>query len=150
MAEKNNANKVPRWFSVMEAPKLPPIENRETAKYGPKYAFLVILGQILAFLINLVPCPTKKNANVVPKWLSDMWVPELLLLSKMIRMFGLKTAIFAPKYTFSGTYRPCWLKMPCWLVGWWFLCAGYISCKTPIYFIIMVTILIIHQLRELI
>ena len=27
----------------------------------PKYAFLVILGQILAFLIHSMLCPTKKN-----------------------------------------------------------------------------------------
>ena len=31
----------------------------KTAKFGPKYAVLVILGQILAFLAHFVPCPTK-------------------------------------------------------------------------------------------
>ena len=61
----------------------------KTAKFGPKYAFLVILGQILVLL------PPEKN-----------------------RIFGPKTAIFAPKYVFLGT-RPCrliWCPVGC-LVG---------------------------------
>ena len=33
----------------------------KTAKFGPKCAFLVILGQILAFSALFVPCPTKKQ-----------------------------------------------------------------------------------------
>ena len=51
---KNNADKLSRWFSVMLVSKLllTPIKTRifgpKTAKFGPKYAFLVILGQILA------------------------------------------------------------------------------------------------------
>ena len=50
-------NEVPRWFSVIWVPKLllSPVKVRifgpKTAKFGPKYAFLVIFGQILAFLI---------------------------------------------------------------------------------------------------
>ena len=43
------------------------------------------------------------NANEVPQWFSDIWVPELLLPPNIIRMFGPKTAIFAPKYAFLGT-----------------------------------------------
>ena len=51
---------MPKWFSVMLAPKLllTPIKIRifgpKTAKFGPKYAFLVILGQ--ALLAHLVSC----------------------------------------------------------------------------------------------
>ena len=55
--------------------------------------------------------------------------------SKVIMMFGPKTAIFAPKYAFFGTYRPCWLIWyPAgWLVG---SCgAGAVSRKTPIHFL---------------
>ena len=44
---KNNANKVPRWFSVMGVPQLwlPPVKiirffGPKTTKFGPKYAFL--------------------------------------------------------------------------------------------------------------
>ena len=35
-----------------------------------------------------------------------MWVPKLLLPPVKIRIFGPKTAIYAPKYAFSGTYKP--------------------------------------------
>ena len=77
--------------------------GQKTAKFDPKYAFLLNLGLILAFLIHFSTMPDKKNnANEVPRWLSDMWVPELLLRPKMIRMFGPKTAIFATKYASLG------------------------------------------------
>ena len=69
----------------------------KTAKFGPNYAFLVILGQILAFLIHLVPCPANKSMR---KWFSDMWVPELLLPPKIIRISGLKRA-FLPQNVLS-------------------------------------------------
>ena len=47
----------------------------------------------------------KNNAKEVPRWFSYRWVPELLPPPKTIRMFGPKTAIFASKYAFLGTYR---------------------------------------------
>ena len=62
---KNNANKLPKWFFVMLVPKLllNPIKIRlfgpKMAKFGQKSSFLVILGQILAFLAHIVQCPTK-------------------------------------------------------------------------------------------
>ena len=97
-------------FSAMWVPKLllTPKKIRifgpKTANFGPKYAFVVILGEILAFLAHLVPCPTKKKqCEEVPQWFSDIWVPELLLPSNIIRMFCPKTAFFAPKYAFFGT-----------------------------------------------
>ena len=72
-----------------------------------------------------------------------MWVPELLLPLKMIRMFGLKTAIFAPKYAFLGTYSPCrliWCPFG-WLVGG---CgARAVSRKTPIYFILVIVVIVV-------
>ena len=58
--QKNNANKVPRCFSVMWVPKLlqSPVRIRifcpKTAKYGPKLAFLVNLGQ--AMQAYSMPC----------------------------------------------------------------------------------------------
>ena len=64
--QKNNADKLPRWFSVMLVPKLllTPIKIRifgpKTAKFGPKSAFLVILGQILPFFAPFVQFLTKK------------------------------------------------------------------------------------------
>ena len=57
---KNNASKVPRLFSVMWVPKLllSPVRIRifcpKMTKFGPKLAFLVILGQALP--AHLVPC----------------------------------------------------------------------------------------------
>ena len=67
-------DKLPRWFSVMLVPKLllTPIKIRffgpKTAKFGTKYAFLVILGQILPFFAHFVQCLTKNNVNKVPRW----------------------------------------------------------------------------------
>ena len=72
--QKNDANKLSRWFSVMLVPKLllTPIKIRifgpKTAKIGPKSAFLVILGQILPFFAHFVQCPKKNNVNKVPRW----------------------------------------------------------------------------------
>ena len=71
---KNNADKLSRWFSVMLVPKLllTPIKIRifgpKTAKFGPKSAFLVILGQILPFFAHFVQWPTKNNVYKVPRW----------------------------------------------------------------------------------
>ena len=45
----------------------------------------------------------------MPQWFSGMCLPKLFLPHKIIRMFGPKTAIFAPKYSFICTYRPCLL-----------------------------------------
>ena len=70
---KNDASKVFRWFSVIWVPKLLliPIKIRnfvpKKAKFGQKYDFLVILGQMLAFLAHFVPCPTKKQCK--KRWL---------------------------------------------------------------------------------
>ena len=64
---------------------------------------------------SFTPSPPK-NGHFWP-----IWSPE--------------TAIFAPKYAFFGTYRPCWLIWyPAgWLVG---SCgAGAVSRKTPIHFL---------------
>ena len=58
----------------MKVPKLllTPMKIRffglKTVKFGPKYAFLVILGQILPFFAHFVQCPTKNNVNEVPRW----------------------------------------------------------------------------------
>ena len=40
------------------------------ANFGPKVVFLVIFGQILAFLAHLMPCPIKNIANKVDRWFS--------------------------------------------------------------------------------
>ena len=64
--------------SIMWVPKLllTPIKIRlfgpKTAKFGPKSAFLVILGQILPFFAHFVQCPTKN------KFEQGAWVGFLL------------------------------------------------------------------------
>ena len=35
----------------------------KTVKIGPKYSFLVILGQIFPFFAHFVQCPTKKQCE---------------------------------------------------------------------------------------
>ena len=53
LPKKNNANKVPRWVSIMLVQKLllPPLKIRsfgpKTAKFGPKLTFLAHLIQFL-------------------------------------------------------------------------------------------------------
>ena len=39
------------------------IFGQKTAKFGPKYAFLVIFGQILPFFAHFVQCPTKNQCE---------------------------------------------------------------------------------------
>ena len=63
------------------------------AKYWPSDPFGAIPDQ-------------KNNANEVPRVFFYMLVPELLLPPKIIKMYGPKTAVFAPEYAFLGTYRP--------------------------------------------
>jgi len=127
LAQKN-AKKVPGWFSFLWVPKLfPPlvkirIFGPKTTRSGPKYAFLVILGQILVLLIHLVPCLTKITMRT--RFLGGFlicWYQNFFSLPK-------KTAIFAQKYAFFGTYRTCRLI---WCpVGWCLWCAGCISQDT--------------------
>ena len=56
-------------FSIMWVPKLllTPIKisifGPKTSKIGPKYAFLVILGQTLPFFAHFVQCPTKNQCK---------------------------------------------------------------------------------------
>ena len=60
---KNNANDVSRWFSDMSVQKLsltpPKIRyfGQKAVKSGPKIVFFYF-GQIMDFLVHLVPCPT--------------------------------------------------------------------------------------------
>ena len=77
-----------------------------------------------------------------------MWVPEVLLPPKRIRMIGPKTAIFVPKYAFLGRDRPCrlnWCPLG-WVVG---SCGAWaVSCKTPIYLITLLEVQYIAQLSQ--
>ena len=85
-------------FSVTWVPKLllPLVRIRifrpKTAKFGPKYLFLVILGHILAFLAHFGPWSTKITMRIrCLGGFSVMCVPELLLSPVKIRIFCPKT-----------------------------------------------------------
>ena len=101
---KNDANKLSRWFSVMLVPKLllTPIKiwlfGPKSAKFGPKSAFLVILGQILPFFAHFVQWPTKNNVYKVPRW--------------VFRYVGNKTYDFSSrKRDFLPKNGQIWLKI---------------------------------------
>ena len=142
---KNNSNKLPKWFSVMSVPKLllNPIKIRlfgpKTAKFGPKSAFLVILGQILPFFAHFVQWPTKNNVNKVPRWVFRY------VGNKTFDFSSKKKGFFAPKrpnlaqnwHFWSIWARPCRL-LRCPVSGSVGGCdARAVSRKTPIYFIIV-------------
>ena len=111
----------------------------KTSKFGPKSAFLVILGQILPFFAHFVQCPTKTNLNKVLRW--------------GFRYVGNKTFDFSSKnYVFLPKNDQIWPQIGIFvhigpgltgslgalLVG---SCgARAVSRKTTIYFIV-------HQLR---
>ena len=140
---KNNEDKLFRWFSVMLVPKLllTPIQIRifgpKTAKIGPKYAFLVILAQILPFFAHFVQWPTKNNVNKVPRWVFRYVGNKTFDFSRK------KKGFFAPKrpnlaqnwHFWSILARPCRLLW-CPVSGSVGGCgARAVSRKTPIYFI---------------
>ena len=105
-------------------------------KILPKICIFGCLGPKIGIFDHLVPCLTKTKTRT-RCWggFSVIWVPFLPPVK--IRIFGPKMAIFAPKYTFLGTYRPCRLI---WCpVGWLVVGCGVqaVSRKTPSYFIFL-------------
>ena len=127
----------------MLVPKLllTPIKIRifgpKTAKFGPKSAFLVILGQILPFFAHFVQWPTKNNVNKVPRWVFRY------VGNKTFDFSSKKKGFFAPKrpnlaqnwHFWSIWARPCRL-LRCPVSGSVGGCgARAVSRKTPIYFI---------------
>ena len=80
---------------------------------------MVRFGQILAFLVHLVPCPTNK----MPWWF-------LMLCGCQNFCFLLKKLGFWPKKRPNLAQNMLWCH-----VGWWLWCAG-VSRKTPIYFML--------------
>ena len=109
----------------------------KTTKFGPKLAFLVTLGQILAFFSPFRAMPNQITMQT--RCLGDfpvMWVPKLLLSPVKISIFCPKTTKFGPKLFFWSFWaRPCRLIW-CPVGG---LVGGYgaraVSRKPPIYFI---------------
>ena len=95
----------------------------------------------MAYMIHLSQCPTNKTMRT--RFLSGFLIPELLLPPSIIRMFGPKAAIFAPRYASLGTYRACrliWCPVG-WLVGGCpAQCAGCISQDTDLLYLALLHI----------
>ena len=135
---KNNADKLPKWFSVMLVPKLLliPIKIRlfgpKMAKLGPKSAFLVILGQILPFFAHFVQCWPKNNVNKVPRWVFRYVGNKAYDFSSKKRIFCPKMTKFGPKLAFLVDLGQTMQadSVPCWWVSWWLWRAGCISQDT--------------------
>jgi len=53
-----------RALGLLPTPIKIRIFGPKTAKFGPKSAFLVILGQILPFFAHFVQCPTKNQCEL--------------------------------------------------------------------------------------
>merc|ERR1712214_244440 len=148
--QKNNADKLCRRFSVMLVPKLllTPIKIRifgpKTAKFGPKSAFLVILGQILPFLHILSNARPKNNVNKVPRWVFRYVGNKAYDFSSKKKIFCPKTTKFGPKLAFLVNLGQAMqaYSVPCWWVGWWFWRAGCISQDTYLLYHILLIIFI--------
>ena len=114
---------------------LPPVKIRnfgpKTAKFGPKSAFLVILGQILPFFAHFVQCPTKNNFELI----FVMWVIKHLISPVKKGFFAQKRPNLAQNWHFWSIWaRPCRF-IQCPVVGSVGGCgARAVSRKTPIYF----------------
>ena len=89
---------------------LTPIKIRlfgpKMAKFGPKYAFLVILGQILPFFAHFVQCPTKNNVNKVPRWVFRYVGNKTFDFSSKKKDFLPKNDQIWPKSGIFGQFGP--------------------------------------------
>ena len=80
-------------FFITWVPKLflTPVKIRifgpKTAKFGPKYAFLVILAQILAFFALFSMPDQKTMRTLCLGGFPVMWVTKLLISPGKIRIF---------------------------------------------------------------
>ena len=121
----------------MLVPKLllTPLESRifspKTAEICPKYAFLVILGQVLLFLPISSNSRPKNNANKVLKWVFRYVGNKTFDFSSKKRIFCSKTTKFSLKFlSIAGSFcAPSW-------DGWWLWRAGCISQDTYLLYIL--------------
>ena len=112
----------------------------KATKFGPKYAFLVILGQILAFLAHVSNARPKYNVNKVLRWVF-CYVGNKLLISPVEKgIFCPKTAKFGSKLAFLVNLGQGMHLVPCWCVGWWLWRAGCISQDTYLLYLILLFI----------
>ena len=78
----------------------------KTAKFGPKYAFLVILGQILPFLHILSNARPKNNVNKVPRWVFRYVGNKAYDFSSKKKDFLPKNDQIWPKIGIFGQFGP--------------------------------------------
>ena len=94
------------WPKLLIHPVKIRVFGRNTAKFGSKYDFWAFWAKYWPFWSICCLAGPKNYANEVPKRCSDMWVRELLLPPKIIRMLGPKKAIFA---TNANSFQSIWL-----------------------------------------
>ena len=82
------------------------IFGQKTAKFGPKYAFLVILGQILPFLHILSNTRPKNNVNKVPRWVFRYVGNKTFDFSSKKKDFLPKNDQIWPKTGIFGQFGP--------------------------------------------
>ena len=122
----------------MLVPKLllTPIKIRifgpKMAKFGPKYAFLVILGQILPFLHILSNARPKNNVNKVLRWVFRYVGNKAYDFSSKKKDFLPQNDQIWPKIGIFGQFGPghAGLFNALLWVGWWLWRAGCISQDT--------------------
>merc|ERR1712240_38045 len=78
----------------------------KTAKFGPKSAFLVILGQILPFLHILSNARPKNNVNKVPRWVFRYVGNKAYDFSSKKKDFLPKNDQIWPKIGIFGQFGP--------------------------------------------
>ena len=78
----------------------------KTAKFGPKSAFLVILGQILPFLHILSNARPKPNVYKVPGWVFRYVGNKTFDFSRKKKDFLPKNNQIWPKFGIFGQFRP--------------------------------------------
>ena len=78
----------------------------KTAKFGPKYAFLVILGQILPFCTFCPMIDQKNNVNKVPRWVFRYVGNKAYDFSSKKKDFLPKNDQIWPKIGIFGQFGP--------------------------------------------
>ena len=95
------------WLPKLLLPSLKiRIFGPKTAKFGPKSAFLVILGQILPFFAHFVQCWPKNNVNKVPRWVFRYVGNKTFDFSSKKKDFLPKNDQIWPKIGIFGQFGP--------------------------------------------
>ena len=142
--QNNDANKLPRWFFRYIGTNLllPPVRLGVLVRKGQIWSKICSFGHFGLNIGIFGPFrPMSDQKTMRTRCLgvfSVMWLPKLLLSPMRIRIFAQEQPNLARKWHFWSFWaRPCCLI--------WYPVGGLVgdcgaravSCKTPIYFIIM-------------